>query len=167
MSNQSNTTHNLLYLALAVVVVVIIMAGVFFLVISQLQDDGEIVSDDFQEVATIVIDGDLTHVFASVTAEEQGCGYFYSGNDESQLIVVELLGGAFAASGDAFEMNGYMYGTLGNTDDALIFGDAPGVYRFTAHDFAICISDDLPTVKADRAYPQQPERYVEYPVSPN
>lgn len=160
---QSN--NNLLYL-LGLLALIVLLGGIAFVVWLN-RDRGEVVGDNFQEVATIAINGKLTHVFASRDAEGEGCNYFYSGVDESQFIVVELTGGAFAADGDGFEVSGYTYGTLGNTDDALIFADAPGVYRFTAHNFQICVAADLLTAKADRANLQQPERYPEYAIAPN
>lgn len=166
MTRHSQTANNGLIYLLGLVGMVAITA-IALVVFLLNRDTGEVVGDDFQEVATIVINGDLTHVFASTEDENQGCGYFYSGVDETQFIVIELTGGAFAANGDSFEVGGSTYGELGNTDDALIFADALGVYRFTANDFKICISRDLAIVKADRTISQQPDRYIEYAISPN
>ena len=156
------SNNGLLYL---LVFLALVVAGGIGLVVWLNSDRGEIVSDDFQEVATIVINGDLTHVFASPT-EAEGCGYFYSGVGQTQFVTIELTGGAFAADGDGFEVNGFTYGTLGNTDDALIVADAPGIYRFTAHDFKICIAANLTIARADRAVSQQPERYPEFIITP-
>lgn len=165
MTHKSNNNFiNIILLILIVGILVIVLA---FLAAQGVFRSGEIVGDDFTVVGTIVIDGDLYHVYASAETTESGCNYFYSGVDQTQEIVIELDGGSFVANGDGFEVGTTTYGTLGNTDDALIFADTPGIYRFTAYDFRICITRHLERALADRRNLQQPERYVEYQILPN